>query len=189
MPNDPEGTLISATILLVAGSTRASVPFLSIISQTLPAPVAIPPSESPIVIGTVAVIALVLRSRRDIVWSPQFGTHQLPKPPASPEQGCLPAPSAIVVAVAVFGSSRDTLSFGSFDTHAASSIASQSGCPPTWYTASGFRRSIGIFTPGVFTPGRGGRAGGCASSAVPSSAESAMLVTVLYMGWVHNSPR
>src|SRR5580765_7356776 len=109
MPNDPDGTAISATILLVAGSMRASVPFLSIISQTLPAPLAMPPSESPIVIGTVAVVAFVLRSRRDIVWSPQFGTHKLPKPIARPEQGCLPAPRAMVVALLVFGSRRDTL--------------------------------------------------------------------------------
>src|SRR5262245_10145042 len=156
MPNDPAATLISATTLLVAGSMRASVPFLSIISQTLPAPAAMPPSESPMVIGTVAVTALVFKSTRASVLSPQFGTQRLPNAAARPEHGCLPAPRATVAAtVFVFGSNRDTLSFGSFDTHADSSIASQSGCPPTVNTASGFRRSIGILTPGVFTPGLG----------------------------------
>src|SRR5262249_59466335 len=98
------------------------------------------------VVGIVAAMAPVFRSILDMVLSPQFGTHRLPNPAASPEQGCLPAPSAIVApTVFVFGSRRDTLSFGSFETQADSSTASQSGWPPVSQTASGLRPSIAIF--------------------------------------------
>src|SRR3954454_14199124 len=87
---DPAATRISATTLLSAGSMRASVPFLSVIIHTLPAPVAIPPSVSPIAIGKVAVTLSVLRSTRERVLSPQFGTHRLPNPIVRPEHGLLP---------------------------------------------------------------------------------------------------
>src|SRR4029450_10224642 len=109
--------------------------------QTLPAPVAIAPSELPIGIAMVAVTALVARSMREIVLSPQLGTHTLPKPVVNPQQGRLPAPRSIVAAtMLVFGSNRETLSFGLFDTHAAASMGSQSGVPPTPNTAAGVRR-------------------------------------------------
>ena len=36
-------------------------------------------------------------------------------------------------------------------------MASQSGLPPTWNTASGLSRSIGILIPGVLTPWPGWR--------------------------------
>src|SRR5712691_7369668 len=142
---------------LVAGSKRASVPFASVISQMLPAPATIDPSELPIVVRIVAVTAPVLTSIRDSVLSPQFGTQTLPNATARPEQGRLPV-VMVAATVFVFGSSFATLSFGAFDTHAASSMASQSGIPGYGKTASGLRRSIGILTPGVFTPGFGGRA-------------------------------
>src|SRR6478672_8098007 len=131
-PYDPLTSEISATTLLVSGSNRASVPFLSIIIQTLPAPVAIEPSVSPMAVGMVAVVALVLRSILARVLSPQFGTHRLPNPTARPEQGCLPLPSSSVATILfVAGSNLDTLSLGLLDTQAASSTASQSGLPPT----------------------------------------------------------
>src|SRR5439155_18656824 len=125
-------------------------------SQMLPAPAANDPSELPIVVRIVAVTAPVLTSTRDSVLSPQFGTHTLPNATARPEQGRLPVAMGVPI-VFVFGSSLARLSFGAFDTHAASSIASQSGVPGYTNTASGFSRSIGIFTPDGFTPGFGGR--------------------------------
>jgi hypothetical protein len=86
-------------------------------SQTLPAPVAMPPSESPIVMGIVAVIAPLLTSTRMSVLSPQLGTQRLPKPAARPEQGRLPLPSATVAATLLDAASkRETLSLGSFET-------------------------------------------------------------------------
>ena len=64
------------------------------------------------------------------------------------------------------GFSLATLSFGLFEIQTSSSTAIQSGEPGTGKTASGCRRSIGIFTPGVLTPGLG--AGGVCRSAEPS---------------------
>src|SRR5262245_17467872 len=184
-PNDPSGRSISATTVLVVGSMRARVPFLSIISHTLPAPAAMPPSESPAVTGIFAVMALLLRSIRATAFAPHSGTHRLSNPETSPEHGAEPLPSSIVTAtVFVLASKRETLSFGSFDTQTASTSsagASQSGWPPTSNTASGFSRSIGIFTPDVLTPGRGGLADGCAKSAVLSHVETRTTVTDLYM--------
>jgi hypothetical protein len=59
-----------------------------------------------------------------------LGTHTLPKPAASPEQGSLPT---VMVAMTrlLLGSSRDTLFFGEFETHTSLSIAIQSGAPGT----------------------------------------------------------
>src|SRR5258705_398757 len=110
------------TTVLVDGSKRASVPFASVISHTLPAPVAMDPSVLPMVVLIVAVTVPVCKSTRlidgGVVASPQFGTHRLPKPAARPEQGRLP--TATVAATApVFGSSLETLSFGLFDTQTA----------------------------------------------------------------------
>src|SRR6266487_3973094 len=137
---------------------RASVPLSSVITHTLSAPMTMDPSEFATPVRSVAVIAPVLRSRREMVWSPQFGTHRLPNPAARPEHGFFPA---VTVVFTVFdaGSSCETLSRGSFDTQAVwaiGSIASQSGLPGTGYTASGFSRSMGILTPGALTPGFGG---------------------------------
>src|SRR6185295_18124526 len=103
------------TTALVAGSMRASVPLASVTIRTLSAPATIEPSESPIPMRIVLVTADVFRSTRAIVLSPQLGTHRLPKSAARPEQGSLPV---VTVATAFdAGSSRDTVSFGSFDTH------------------------------------------------------------------------
>jgi len=44
--NDPGGVVIVAMTELVAGSMRDRMPEGSVISQTLPAPMVIPPSES-----------------------------------------------------------------------------------------------------------------------------------------------
>src|SRR5215475_9273187 len=61
----------------------------------------------------------------------------------------------------VFGSSLATVFFGKLETQTDSSMAIQSGAPGTSNTASGFKAVIGTLTPGVFTPGRGGRLGVC----------------------------
>src|SRR5262245_47195326 len=100
---------------------RARVPFASVITHTLPAPVATPPSELPIVTGIFAVTPLVLRSIRASDFAPHCGTQRLPNPAARPEHGAAPFPRSIVAAtLLVLTSNRDTLSFGSFDTNAAS---------------------------------------------------------------------
>src|SRR4051794_26111609 len=156
---------------------RASVPLASVMIQTLSAPVTIDPSDSPIPIFIVAAIAAVFRSTREIVLSPQLGTHRLPKSATRPEHGSLP--TVIVVTALDFGSSRDTVFFGSLETHAVAltgSMASQSGLPGTSYMASGLRRSIGILTPGALTPGFGGRAAVCRNAARASSTNATSLL-------------
>ena len=98
--------------------------------------------------------------------------------------------STSVTTVLVFGSSRPTRFFRPLVTHTASLVTTcQSGFPGTGNTASGLMAAMSRFTPGVATPGRGGRAGrarlrlsrwagdrsggggagACASSAAPSS--------------------
>src|SRR3954470_14741126 len=96
MPYEPDATYSSATIVLVAGSKRASVPCASVISQMLPAPATIDPSELPIVVLIVAFTSPLFRSTRVIVLSPQCGTQSVPNAAARPEQGR--APVAIVAA-------------------------------------------------------------------------------------------
>src|SRR5262249_24652852 len=120
----------------------------------LPAPAAIEPSELPIVVLIVALISPVFRSSRVMVLSPQSGTQSVANAAVSPEHGRLPV---AIVAATVFalGSKRATVPFGAFETQTDSSTAIQSGAPAYWNTASGLRRSIGIRTPGVLTPGRG----------------------------------
>src|SRR3954451_13006619 len=167
-------------MVLVAGSMRASVPLLSVIIQMLPPPATIEPSELPIVMGMVAATAPVFRSSREIVLSPQFGTHRLPNAAARPEQGRLPT-GTVAATVFEVGLNRATLSLGLLEIHTSSSTAIQSGEPGTGNTASGFNRSIGILTPGVLTPGLG--AGGAWAAADPS--RSAM--TIVTMLSVHNS--
>src|SRR5215472_13059902 len=104
MPAELAGTAISAATLLPAGSIRESTPFASVTSHTASGLAAIPPSLCDGGIGSVAVTWLVLTSIRESVLSPQFGTHTLPKPAASPEQGRLPTAIAATT-VFVFGSS------------------------------------------------------------------------------------
>src|SRR5437016_1939399 len=108
----------------------------------------------------VAITLPVFTSRRASARSPQSGTHTLPNPAARPEHGRLPT-AVVAVMVLVFGSSYETVSFGSFDTHTCSSIAIQSGEPGTCKTASGLSLAIGTCTPGVATPVFGGNAGRC----------------------------
>src|SRR5580704_14382979 len=131
---------------------RASVPSLSVSIQTLSGLVARPPSESAIPIGTVAVILLVLRSTRERLWSPQFGTQRLSKPIASPEQGAWPT---VMVSTTLldFGSIRTTLFLGLFEIQTESPTTIQSGAPGTSNSASGLRAAIGIFVSCVLTPG------------------------------------
>jgi hypothetical protein len=152
-PKEPGATAISATALPVAGSIRASVPFASVISHTLPAPTAMPPSLSPTVMGVADATLPVLRSTRPSVESPHMGTQRLPKPAARPEQGALPT---LIAPTALFarGSIRITVSSGSLEIHTSSSMAIQSGAPGTSKTWSGLRRSIGMRTDGSLTPGR-----------------------------------
>src|SRR5262245_4469181 len=124
-------------------------------SQTLPAPVAIVASQLLYPVANVAVTSLVFRSIRDRVVSSQIGTQRLPKPATSPALGFFPT-GMIAAMVLVFASRRTILLFRLSVTHtepSASTVSSQSGHPPVSNTASGFRRSIGILTPGVSTPG------------------------------------
>src|SRR5579871_157746 len=108
-------------------------------------------------------------STRDSDLSPQFGTQMLPNPAASPEQGRRPTVTTATTLL-VFGSRRWMLFLGAFETQTASSVTTcQSGVPSTGKTASGTIVDISRFTPGVETPGRGGRlafgAGGGAGGA------------------------
>ena len=103
---------------------------MSVRIQKLPAPIAMPPSSSAMVIGKVACVLPSFRSSRVIVESPQLGTHTLPKPAARPGAGML-ADAIVAVTVAVFGSRRDTLFFGEFETQTSLSTAIQSGAPGT----------------------------------------------------------
>src|SRR5579871_3005779 len=100
-------------------------------------------------------------SMRETVLSPQLGTQMLPNPAASPEQGRLPT-AMTAVTVLVFTSMRWTVFLGAFETHSASSVETcQSGEPSAVKTASGLMADISRRTPGVETPGRGGRRGRC----------------------------
>ena len=107
---------------------RASVPFASVIIQTLPAPIAMPPSLLPIVSGSVAVTLPVFRSMREMLGSPQLGTQTEPNPAARPEHGFLPTVIVSTIVLAS-GSMRVTVCFGEFETQTCSSMASQSGTP------------------------------------------------------------
>src|SRR6267142_2899104 len=117
--NEPEGTCISATTLFVSGSIRDRIPFRSLSIHTLSALVAIPPSLSAGPAEIVAATSFVFISTRESVWSPQFGTHMLPKPAASPEHGFFPT-STVAITLFVLGSSRCTVFFGLLVTQTAS---------------------------------------------------------------------
>src|SRR5436190_17721455 len=72
--------------LLLDGSIRTNVPFLSVISQMLSSLVVIPPSAPAGGIGSIATIlflAASTRTRRGFF--PHIGTHILPNPDASRE--------------------------------------------------------------------------------------------------------
>src|SRR5450432_1134271 len=158
-PAELGATAISAVTLLPTGSMRESTPLASVTSHTASGLAAIPPSLWDGEIGSVAVTWLVLRSMRESVLSPQFGTQMLPNPSASPEHGCLPTAMAATT-VLVFGSSRCTMPLGPLATHTASPVMTcQSGAPGTGKTASGLMADISRFTPGEETPGFGGRGG------------------------------
>src|SRR5262245_43303731 len=122
----------------------------------LPAPETTEPSELPIAVPSVAFVSPVFRSSRVIVLSPQFGTQSVPNAAASPEHGRLPV-AMMAATVLVLGSNLATVPLGAFETQTDSSTAIQSGEPAYGKTASGLSRSIGILTPGVLTPGFGGR--------------------------------
>src|SRR5579863_399243 len=85
--NDPGAMGMEATIAFVFGSTRDKVPLRSVVSQTLPAPVAIPPSDSAGGAPIVATICALRSSTRRSERSPQLGIQIEPKPAARPEQG------------------------------------------------------------------------------------------------------
>src|SRR5580658_10778971 len=76
-----------ATIMLVAASILSNSLVADVTSQTLPAPVVIPPSESAGLAGIVAWITPVFGLARTRLCEPQLGTQRLPKPMARPEQG------------------------------------------------------------------------------------------------------
>src|SRR6266567_5500126 len=63
--------------------------------------------------------------------------------------------------------------FGPFETHTESSVSTcQSGVPSIGKTASGLIAAISRFTPGVETPGRGGRAGSFLGASCPNALAS-----------------
>src|SRR5262245_17198395 len=156
-PADPAGTVTSAITLLSFGSMRETTPLGSLTTHTVPPPTAIPPSLAAGPTGIVATTSLVAIETREIVLSPQFGTQMLSNPAASPEHGRLPT-VIVFTTVLLFGSSRCSVPLGPFDTHTASSVTTcQSGTPSTGNTATGVMVDISRFTPGVDTPGRGGR--------------------------------
>src|SRR5437867_4635543 len=103
--NEPAGTCISATTVLVSGSILEMMPFASDNIHTLSALAAIPPSLFAGPAKTVATISFVFTPIRDIVLSPQLGTQMLPNPAASPEHGFFPT-SIVAATVFVFASSR-----------------------------------------------------------------------------------
>src|SRR5262245_18783981 len=156
-PAEPAGTVISAITLFSFGSMRETTPLGSLTTHTLPPPTAIPPSLAAGPTGIVASSSLVTIDTREMVLSPQFGTQMLSNPAAKPEHGRLPTVIAFTT-VLVFGSSRCSVPLGPFDTHTASSVTTcQSGTPSTGNTPTGVMVDISRFTPGVDTPGRGGR--------------------------------
>src|SRR5271165_629732 len=77
---DPAGTSIVFTTWFVFPSIRDNSPFLSVTIQTLPAPVAIPPSESAGPALIVASIAPVSGLNRTSLCSLQLGDQMLPNP-------------------------------------------------------------------------------------------------------------
>src|ERR1043166_507928 len=179
-PADFGAICIPAPILFVPGAMRESPPLASVTSHTPSGLTAMPPSLSAGGIGRVAVTWFVFISMRESVLSPQLGTHTLPNPAASPEHGL--APTVITAATGlVFGSSPLTVFFGLLVPHTASAVITcQSGVPGTGKTAIGWIADISRRTPGVATPGLGGRGGrlvSCAQSAaaMASSAISACL--------------
>src|SRR5258708_18132064 len=95
-----------ATSLFVSGSMRARRPFLLVAIHTLPSPVVTPPSESAGPATIRATIFPVFESTRSQAYAPQLGTHTLPNPDASPEQGL----SMLTIRLVRFvtGSSRTT---------------------------------------------------------------------------------
>src|SRR5277367_2200841 len=104
--NDPLGSWIRATTALVEGSMRSNSLLAEVTSQTLPAPVVMPPSESAGLAAIVAWIAPVRASARARLCDPQLGIQRLPKPITSPEQGF--SIVMIVSALFVFASRRTT---------------------------------------------------------------------------------
>ena len=129
----------------VAGLIRASVPALSTISQTSPAPVVIPPSAAAGPTSKTAVKRLPARSTlaSDGI-AVHMGIQRLPKPVASPAQGS-PGRVMLAASLLVFGSIRCTAKGPVLPTHTASAvIATQSAVLPRWIVASGVSSLIDL---------------------------------------------
>src|SRR6202046_5543061 len=136
---------------------RDKTPLASVTIHTASGLAAMPPSLCEGVAAMVAVTSFVLMSTRETVLSPQLGTQMLPKPAARPEHGRRPTVIAASTLL-VLGSSRWMVFLGPFETQTASAVITcQSGVPSTGKTASGVMAVISRFTPGVETPGLGGR--------------------------------
>src|SRR5580693_3450702 len=149
---------------------RDRTPLASVTIHTASGLAAMPPSLCEGVAATAATTALVLMSTRETTFSPQLGTQMLPKPAASPEHGRRPTVIAASTLL-VLGSSRWIVFLGPFETQTASSVITcQSGVPSIGKTASGVMAVISRLTPGVETPGLGGR--GCRGPFFGVAAES-----------------
>src|SRR5688572_17597002 len=173
--DEPGGTGISATRRSVAGSMRDRTPFMSLRIQILSALAAIPPSlnaepTAVIVADTLFVFGSMRARPLPPVSLPHNGTQIEPNAATSPEHGRSPT-SISVTTVFVFGSSRPTMFLRPLVTHTASSVTTcQSGLPGIGNTAIGLMAATSRFTPGVLTPGRGGRAGRAAAGALSAGA-------------------
>src|SRR5579862_907855 len=118
---------------------RTKMPFLSVMSQTLSALEAMPPSESAGPTRNIPVILFVEPFTRATAGDfPHSGTHRLPKLYVSPEHG---GAGNLIVATNLFVSGLIRWTEFSFEleTQIAFSVtAIQSGLPPNSIVAEGF---------------------------------------------------
>src|SRR5438477_1517184 len=93
---EPGGMAMRWRTVLVRGSMRVSVPFLSGMIQTLSLLAVIPPSAPAVPTGRMALISFVFTSTRARVGLlPHTGTHMLPNPNARPEHA---SPESLIFA-------------------------------------------------------------------------------------------
>ncbi len=130
--------------LLVAGSMRASVPFLSVTIQMLSALTVIPPSGPGGPTGSVAVILFLRASTRTSEGSlPQSGTQRLPNPNVRPEHAS-PDKLTSEPTLLVAGSIRWTEFGFVVATQTGSSVTrTQSAVLPTLNVAIDFKEAKG----------------------------------------------
>ena len=134
----------------------------------LPAPLAIDPSLLPIVVLMVEVICVRLEVDAGDRRVAAVGHPEAAKADREPRAWTLAGRDRRGDRVRLRVEPRDAIfrlvrdphgragSGPSGPTRSGTEAAIQSGAPGTGNTASGFKRSIGILTPAVFTPGLGG---------------------------------